>query len=496
MGTGKESGLVSEGKRPDIVVFLTDQFNPRTLGCAGDPVIQTPHIDSLADEGVFFDAAYSVCPVCMPARGSLVSGLYPHNHGFWSNYTERAFPAELATVFNDIRGAGYLTAQIGKFHHFNPKWGGDFEDHADYYRALGFEFAEETTGPYMTPFHKAEYTRYLQSEGLLDVYLHDIAERLERGQYTVKPSPVPPDAHNDAFIGRRATEFIGGAPEDRPLCLVVSFPGPHTPMDAPGEYYSMYDPADVPMPPNVQEVSRPKGQAFTLDMLRRMRANYYGKITLIDDWVGRVIEAMRRRGTWDNTLAFFTADHGEMLGAHGAMGKCRFCEESSRVPMIVRWPGRAAPGRRTGALAEIIDVGASVIDAIGAIPTDGQFGRSLLPVLTGQAESVRDAAFSEIRMGGDFAYMVRAAEYKWWRTPKQERLHDVSQDPYELNDLSQSPGHERVREEMKGRLADFLMRTQIDWSRGYQPLFTRAGIAAGAAGVADSLYKQFSEFHA
>ena len=96
--------------QPDVVVFMTDQLNPRTLGCAGDPVIKTPHIDSLADEGVCFDAAYSVCPVCMPARDSFISGLYPHNHGFWSNYTDRRFPAELATVFNDVRRAGYLTA--------------------------------------------------------------------------------------------------------------------------------------------------------------------------------------------------------------------------------------------------------------------------------------------------------------------------------------------------------------------------------------------------
>jgi len=487
---------VSDSRQPDVVIFLTDQFNPRTLGCAGDPVVKTPHIDSLADEGVCFGAAYSVSPVCMPARDSFISGLYPHNHGFWSNYTDRTFPPDLATVFNDIRKAGYLTAQIGKFHHFNPPWGGDFEDYGDYYDALGFEFAEETTGPYMTPFHKAEYTRYLQREGLLDAYLRDIAERLERGQYTVKPSPLPPDAHNDAFIGRRSVEFIDGAPSDRPLCLVVSFPGPHTPLDAPGEYYSMYDPADVPMPPNVQEVSRPKGQVFTHDMLRRMRANYYGKITLIDHWIGRVIEAMRRRGTWDSALAFFTADHGEMLGAHGGMGKCRFVEESARVPFIVRWPGRAPAGRRTNALAEIIDVGATAIDAVGATPSEEQFGRSLLPVLTGEAESVREAAFSEIRMGPGPAYMVRTADHKWWQAPKQERLYHVSEDPYELNDLSQSPDHEPVREEMKERLADFLMGAQIDWSRGYQPLFTRAGIAAGAANVADRLYQQFKEIHA
>lgn len=485
-----------QNDQPDVVVFLTDQLNPRTLGCAGDPVIRTPHIDRLAQEGVCFDAAYSVCPVCMPARGSFISGLYPHNHGLWSNYTDRRFPPELATVFNDIRNAGYLTAQVGKFHHFNPPWGGDFENYGEYYDALGFELAEETTGPYMTPFHKAEYTRYLEKEGLLDAYLRDIAERLERGQYTVKPSPLPPDAHNDVFIGRRAVEVIDGTPRDRPLCLVVSFPGPHTPLDAPGEYYSMYDPADVPMPPNVQEVSRPKGQAFSLVTLRQMRANYYGKITLIDDWIGRVIEALRRRGTWDRALTFFTADHGEMLGAHGGMGKCRFTEESARVPFIVRWPGRAPAGRRTEALAEIIDVGATVIDAIGTAPSQEQFGKSLLPVLTGETESVRDAAFSEIRMGAGPAYMVRTTDYKWWQTPRQERLYHLAADPYELNDLSQSPDHANVRREMCDRLAAFLMTTQIDWSRGYQPLFTRAGIAAGSADVADRLYEQFKQIHA
>jgi len=171
---------VPSSNRPDVLILLTDQLSPRTLGCAGDPVVKTPHIDSLASEGVYFSAAYSVCPVCMPARDSLISGLYPHNHGFWFNYTEPIFPAELATIFKNIRNAGYLTAQIGKFHHFNPPWGGDFADYGDYYHALGFEFAEETTGPYMTPFHKAEYTRYLQKEGLLDAYLRDRLDLWER----------------------------------------------------------------------------------------------------------------------------------------------------------------------------------------------------------------------------------------------------------------------------------------------------------------------------
>ncbi len=480
--------------RPDVLILMTDQLNPYCLGCAGDRTVRTPHIDRLAAEGTRFNAAYTVSPVCMPARASFLSGLYPHNHQFWRNYTDRVFPEELAVMFRDIRDAGYFTAKVGKFHTFNPGWGEDFEAYADHYRAIGFEYAEETPGPFMTPFHRSNYTRHLKARGLLEAYQKDIAERLAEGQYTVRPSPVMPEDHNDAFIGRRAVEFIDGAPRDRPICLFVSFPGPHTPLDAPGEFGTMYDPADVELPPNAAEGPgyNRRGETGSLERVRRMRANYYGKITLIDAWVGRVVEAMVRRGRWEGALAFFLADHGDHMGAHGRVSKGSFFEESARVPLIVRWPGRVRADAETAALAEHMDVCPTILDAIGAARTPGHYGRSLLGVATGASDSVHEAVFSEISSGDRQRYMVRTPRYKWWLDGERERLFDMEADPYEMNDLA--GGCEAVRSEMRGLLLDFLLETPFDRARDYQPLFTRVGIAAEETDIAGRMYRMFREF--
>ena len=464
--------------RPDVLILMTDQFNPRCAGYAGDPVIHTPNIDSLAVEGVSFDCAYTVCPVCMPARGSFISGLYPHNHGFWTNFLGMEFPREEGAMFRDIRDAGYCTAHVGKSHWFNPEWGADFDDHADYYRAVGFEHFVDIPGVYMTPFHKSVYSKHLQAIGLWDAYVEDLSSRFAHGHYLVKPSPLPPDEHNDSLVGRKAIEFIEHAATDRPFCLHASFPGPHTPMDAPGEYATMHDPADVPEPPNVPDVvTCGKEEPYTRDDMRRMRANYYGKITLIDHWIGRIVDALKARGTWDNTLVVFTADHGEHMGAFGRLGKGRFNDESARIPLVVRWPGRIAPGQRTQALAELIDVYATMVDAAGGRVSSGRFGASLLPVATGHADSVHDAVFSEI--ASKPRYMVRTDRYKWSLEAGREHLFDMANDPFELTDLGQSKAHADLRRSMQERLGAFLASTQVDRARDYVPLFPRVRAAAG-----------------
>ena len=173
--------MTASGRRPDVLLVLTDQWNPRMLGCAGHPQVRTPNLDALAGEGILFDAAYTQCPVCMPARGSLASGLYPHNHGFWSNFSGLRFPADQITLFRDIRDAGYSTAKIGKFHYYNAEWGENHADHSDYYDALGLDWAQELPTPYMGPHLRNEYTAYLQQKGLLDAYLADICRRFEVG---------------------------------------------------------------------------------------------------------------------------------------------------------------------------------------------------------------------------------------------------------------------------------------------------------------------------
>ena len=346
---------------PDVLLILTDQWNPRMLGCAGHAQVRTPNLDALAGEGIHLDAAYTQSPVCMPARGSLASGLYPHNHGFWSNFAGRKFPAEQITLFRDLQRAGYRTAKIGKYHYFNPEWGGSHADHGAYYDALGLDWAQELPTPYMGPYLRNEYTEHLKREGLLDAYLQDIAFRFEQGDHdVVAASPLPPEDHPDGYIARQSLAYIETCPTDKPMFLCVSFPGPHSPYDAPGEYATMFDPEEMVLAPNVPEQIR----HFDRKHVRKAQANYFGKLAALDHWVGQLVETMKRRAAWESALVIFAADHGEHLGSHGRMAKGWFTEESARVPMILRWPDHIPPGQRTNALAELIDVYPTIVDAV------------------------------------------------------------------------------------------------------------------------------------
>jgi len=475
-------------EQPDVLILLTDQFNPYAMGCAGDPLIKTPNIDSLAAEGIRFENTYTVSPVCMPARCSMVSGLYPHNHGFWMNFTDVRFPSDKACMFRDMQKAGYRTGHIGKSHWFNPDWGVHYRECADYFQSMGLDHCVEISEPHGVPFHPSVYTDHLREKGLLDAYLKSMAIDMEHGGYEPFKSAAPSEDYNDALVGTYAIDFLEACPEDQPYCLHVGFPGPHNPMDAPGEYNTMYNPDAIELPDNVPEGVKVYQRVHTRDEIKSIRANYYGKISIIDHWIGKIVEGLKRRGTWDRTIVVFTADHGDYMGAHGRLGKCGFETESAGIPLILRWPGKVPAGRTTSALASNLDVFPTVFDAVGVEMSPERFGTSLLPVARGETDSVQDAVFSEIGHGAHQSFMVRTADFKWFSKAGQEHLFDMREDPLELNNLADSSEHTNVILEMRERLRHFLMETQVNQSRNYRPLFDRAGLAVGGERVSDQLY--------
>ena len=470
VGMGASALAAADRTKPDVLLIMTDQFNPRCAGYAGSPTVQTPNLDRLAREGVSFDACYSNSPVCMPARLSLATGRYPHEHGHWMN-GGRAEPASIITMFHDIRRAGYTTAKVGKFHYPMPGKHQDFREFAEYYRAIGLDHADELSTPFSTPGRRSAFTDHLVRRGLLDVFLDDIFERYEKGQYLCKPSPVAPKDHNDSFVAQRSLGFLKQHPRDKPFFLFVSFPGPHTPLDACGRYATMYDPAKIVLPPNVKPNKRYGG----LDQVRRMRALYYGKITMIDHLIGTLLAELERRGTLDNTLVLFTADHGEMIGAQGKLSKGVFYEESCRVPLLVRWPGRARAGARTQALVELIDVYATIVDAIGGEMAPTSHGRSVLPVASGRSDTHRDVVFGEIGPGNRLDFMVRTPDYKYFIRAEREYLFDMRRDPYEMKDLAKSKDAktQEVLRSMRRRLKEFVPPSPPNYTSNYKPQFKR-----------------------
>jgi len=458
-------------ERPNILILMTDQQRADCMSSAGHPQIKTPNMDRLAAEGMRFSHACTVSPLSMPARASFIGGMYVHNHSMWSNAGELASGEE--SLFRRLQEAGYHTGHIGKSHYY-AHGGLHLREREDYMHARGFDYLHETTGPWATCNTDSYMTDAWEKKGLLEAFRDDYRKRREHEGIAVWPSPLPVDDFMDSYIGREAVRFVDGYDRDEPFALFVGFGGPHEPWDAPGEYAEMYDPAGTPPPiepaeppewvPEAaaewQRSARVKG--MTPDVIRRVRANYYGKIALIDRWFGEIFAACERKGVMDDLVVVFWSDHGEMAGDHGLLHKSRFFESALRVPLIMRWPGRVEPGRTSTALAETVDIAPTVLEGLGVERPACFLGESLWPVLGDREARVRDAAFSEVARGGRRNLMARTERFKYavHEDGSGYMLYDLAEDPDERRNLVGHPEFAQVEAEMRERLLGFLCRAQ------------------------------------
>ena len=456
-------------RKPDVLVIIADQWSPRYVSWDNKEV-RTPHLDRIAREGMIFDACYTTSPVCMPARVSLLTGLYPHNggHGLWGNATGYYPKPEDAPMFRDIQRAGLTTAQIGKTHWTSgPLPKEQFKNSGAFFKALGLDHVADIPGPPDSTNGRDPYSQHLQKLGLLQAVADDLRGRYVKGEFAPRASVVKTEDYHDSFTTGLAVDFIGAQPKDKPLCLVVSLHSPHPPLDAPGDYATMFDPDKLTLPTNVPEKYLREGHALDHTETRAMLANYLGKMALVDDCVARLAEAMKARGTWENTLVIFTSDHGEMMGAHGYLTKGRFYEESVRVPLFVRWPGHVKSGR-SKAPVQMMDVYPTIVEAVGGELTPGRFAKSLLPIATGKAESIRPIAISEIGTVAPLHVMARDERFKYWADEKREYLFDLESDPLEMDDLAAKPEHRETLGAMREKLLIHLRSSQVNAAAGYK----------------------------
>jgi arylsulfatase len=468
-------------KRPHILILMTDQQRADCLGCAGHPVLRTPNMDRIASQGARFENALTTSPICMPARACFVSGLYCHNHGMWTNTGQ--LPPDDETFFHHLRQAGYYTAYVGKSHFYEHHAGDHLRDHEEYMRARGIDYVHETTGPWATVKTRSYMTDRWEELGLYKAFQEDY-ERRRGTPWASWPSPLPEEEYLDSYIGRQAVEFVEACQADQPVCLFVGFGGPHEPFDPPGRYAAMYDPARCPEAVPAEPVAEnlpPAAAAYVRDRekflrgsdtippeeIAASRAGYYGKIALIDHWVGRILEAFAGRGWLDDTLIVLWSDHGEMVGDHGRFHKSVFYESSVRVPLLLRWPGEVPAGVVRPHLAQTIDVFDTLLEAAGCEPSARSFGKSLLPPARDENAPLRDAAFSEIASGraGDkrLTTMILLERYKYAVSDTAEPLilFDLAEDPLEQNSLAGDPRRADLRAELDRKIYQWLLPTQI-----------------------------------
>ncbi len=452
---GQGQGHGTAAGRPNFLIFMTDQQRADHLGCMGERLLRTPHIDALATGGVVMDRFYVNAPVCMPNRASLVTGRMPGAAGVRMNGVP--LPLSAVTYADALREAGYRTALIGKAHFQNmthaaptalPAEPGlprtrqgtrDSRTGPAYERESPDAWREETSAA-PGPYYGFEHTELCLEHGdqVGGDYARWLAERapqfaLKRSSPDEKtgPTPVAPQAwrtllpvelYPSSYVADRTEHWLRGyaatAPADRsPFLMHCSFPDPHHPFSPPGRYWDMYQAHDVVLPASFaaplqgapahkralhQELHdgrrNSRGSrviAVREDEARQAIALNFGAISLIDDAVGRVMNSLRALDLDRNTVVVFLSDHGDFMGDHGLLFKGPLHYQSVvRTPFIWRDPQapRTAMGR-SAALASAIDLAPTLLARAGVAPWHGIQGNSLLPLFdAATAQRACDAA--------------------------------------------------------------------------------------------------------
>lgn len=485
-------------RRPNVLLITLDQFRADCLGVAGHPVVQTPNLDRLAEQGVRFTHHFANCAPCGPSRASLLTGLWQSNHRVTNNGAPLA--DHLPMLPRMLRQHGYDPVLFGYTDTtLDPATlAPDDERRTSYEQPMpGFStgiLLDDDIGAWIDWLAEQGYDTPADHRQIYEPA--DVAVPEGRGA-TWRPASYRAEHTESAFITTKVLEWLdepGRA--DEPFCVHLSYLRPHPPYLAPAPYNDMFDPASVPAPmrqatmtdeaalhPFVAgALSIVPAPADELDQ-RQLQATYFGMIAEVDAQVGRLLDGLDERGLHDDTIVVLTSDHGEQLGDHWLIEKLGFFDQSYRIPLIIRWPSMTGrPGRTIDAFTENVDITPTLLDLVGAPPSPFCDGASLRPFLDTDFEGV--AAPDRWRVAAHHEYDFREptstliedvfgirqdqCAVSVWRGRHHKYVHfagglrpllfDLDTDPGELVDLSLEPGHQAIALEC----AQALLRMHIE----------------------------------
>jgi arylsulfatase A-like enzyme len=465
----ESSGSAAGAKRPNIVFILSDDHRWDCIGAAGNPHVKTPNIDQLAKEGVYFKYGTVVTPQCSPCRAALLTGLAPHQSGWYSNQTQskqvhdRNGFASYPTVPGELQKIGYRTVLVGKWHLAPDPWNCGFTDVRTWLPAGAGKYRD------------------------LPVAHGNSRETSPTHEFT-----------QDAF-GKDAAAFLRSSEaKQKPFLLWLALTAPHTPLRPNPQHledlYSSSTNAELAPPGFTRGTRAEQLTSFTVWGNRRARAttetqqaraenrenretdwhHYYAAISSVDEQVGRLREALKENGLAENTVIVFMGDNGLMRGSRGWEGKVLPYEESIRVPFIVYVPGAKAHGE-SKALISSLDLSPAFLRLAGAPVPEKWAGRDISTVLNGEADEKFNSVFCEYadnvsaKFGPVEYRLVRTPETKlirWRDTSKGasgEELFDLAADPRELKNKAESAEMKDRGTQIMALLENWLKRVADRW---------------------------------
>ena len=499
-------------KRPNFLFIITDQHRADHLGCYGNPIVKTPHIDSIAQKGTRWDRFYVANPICMPNRASIMTGRMSSLHG--ARHNGIPLSKDHTTFVELLKDAGYSTGLIGKSHlqsftglaatnqfqpqealhtpskelrdayrrnrhspdydlEVAPKWDRPLADRleGDFYGfghvEVAADHADRAGGDYLlwARAQREDFDDLVGPENALP------DNRIAAPQ--AWRTAVPEELYSTNWIADRSEAWLAKQAEgDAPFFLQMSFPDPHHPFTPPGRYWDMYDPSDIPLPASFGKGDLPPLRAMrealengtdprdnqnpfavTEDEARAIIALTYGQISMIDDAVGRVLARLDALGLTDNTVVIFTSDHGDYMGDHGLMLKLLLHYQGIiRVPFIWHDPRNPANGTVDAGLASSIDISATILARAGIQPFNGLQGRDVLSTPPPEAIIVEEDS-QRTMTGFDRPQRVRTLVTDRYRMSLREgetwnELYDLEADPEEMTNLYDDPKLAKTRAEL------------------------------------------------
>ena len=495
-------------KRMNVLFIMTDQQRADHLGCAGNPVLKTPNIDSIAREGVRFENAYVTNPMCMPNRACLLTGLYPNMHGVRTNGIN--LPLNVPTITQTLQKCDYHTYAVGKMHlqfwfrrlikdayslEFWPGWLKDHNKMKEDFPVPYYGFDEIETVISHGDHCSGHYTDWLEERAPQHI---DIIKKNGVAFYSIisYDTDLAEEYYPTTYVTERTVAFLEryakGNYGDKPFFIHCSYPDPHHPVCPPGKYRDMYNPEDIVLPGNFNDLETLYNHKFlgsymknppsrnsslresTEEEVRKFTAYTYGCIAMIDHGVGQILSSLEKLGLADNTMVIYTSDHGDFMGDHRILLKGPSPYDSVvRIPLLWKVPGMTVSGV-SKSLVSTIDIPKTILNLLNiekdSQPPDMQ-GVDLTPAIKNPSNKVRDCCLIEedeerendnkVRLRTLVTDDFKLTIYKG--IDNYGDLFDRRNDPYELKNLWYDEAYKEVRFKLVNKLIHEVLKAQSEY---------------------------------
>lgn len=489
----------SNPEKKNVLFIAVDDMKP-LLGCYGDKTAQTPVMDRLASQGALFTNAYCQQAVSGPSRASLLTGMCPDNTKVWDLKTLiRSKNPDVVTLPQYFKENGYHVAGIGKI--FDPRsvdsgkdvisWSDKFMDEQPY---LDEKYGKPIMAHYQGDEIRALYEKYLKeakSKGLKNKKAEQYAFKYIK--MTTECADVPDNAYLDGATAEGAVQFIADYKSDEPLFLAVGFKKPHLPFCAPKKYWDMYEREDMPLAeyrkkaegspdfayhkcgelqsysdiPELISFSDIDNVVLPEDKQRELIHGYYACISYTDAQIGKVIDALKKKGMLENTIIVLWGDHGWHLGDHGLWNKHTNFEHATHVPMIIIDP--SSKHREVNHPVEFLDIYPTLCELNGLLVPSHTDGQSLAAVIKSENDetSLKPYAASQYPRVNKMGYSIRDGRYRYtvwvdWKNkttnPEKiyaEELYDYKKDPNETVNLVSDKKYSKALQQMREYWEDY-----------------------------------------